>query len=94
MVLEPTSVGLDVHARSVVAGCWMRPRGSCGRGGCRQPLRRWWPGSGRCPARWRWPMRLARLLAIGELPGVRVPTVTEEAARDLVRAREGTPALT
>jgi transposase len=32
--------------------------------------------------------RLARLLRIGELPGVRVPTETEEAARDLVRARE------
>lgn len=32
--------------------------------------------------------RLARLLRIGELPGVRVPTEAEEAARDLVRARE------
>ena len=32
--------------------------------------------------------RLARLLQIGELPAVRVPTVAEEAARDLVRARE------
>jgi transposase len=32
--------------------------------------------------------RLARLLRIGELPGVRVPTQAEEAARDLVRARE------
>jgi transposase len=32
--------------------------------------------------------RLARLAHIGELPGVRVPTVAEEAARDLVRARE------
>jgi len=32
--------------------------------------------------------RLARLLHIGELPAVRVPTVAEEAARDLVRARE------
>jgi hypothetical protein len=32
--------------------------------------------------------RLARLLHIGELPGVRVPTPAEEAARDLVRARE------
>jgi transposase len=32
--------------------------------------------------------RLARLLHIGELPGVRVPTQAEEAARDLVRARE------
>jgi transposase len=33
--------------------------------------------------------RLARLLHIGELHGVRVPTQAEEAARDLVRAREG-----
>jgi transposase len=32
--------------------------------------------------------RLARLLRIGELPGVRVPSEAEEAARDLVRARE------
>jgi transposase len=32
--------------------------------------------------------RLARLLRIGELPSVRVPTEAEEAARDLVRARE------
>ena len=32
--------------------------------------------------------RLARLLHIGELPAVRVPTELEEAARDLVRARE------
>lgn len=32
--------------------------------------------------------RLARLLRIGELPGVRVPTELEESARDLVRARE------
>jgi transposase len=32
--------------------------------------------------------RLTRLLHIGELPGVRVPTVAEEAAWDLVRARE------
>ncbi len=33
-------------------------------------------------------LRLARLLHIGELPEVRVPTDEEEAARDLVRARE------
>jgi transposase len=32
--------------------------------------------------------RLVRLLPIGELPAVRVPTQAEEAARDLVRARE------
>src|SRR5688572_9514109 len=34
--------------------------------------------------------RLARLLHIGELPEVRVPGQAEEAARDLVRAREDT----
>jgi len=32
--------------------------------------------------------RLARLLHIGEITPVRVPTVEEEQARDLVRARE------
>jgi transposase len=32
--------------------------------------------------------RLARLLHIGEISGIRVPTVVEEDARDLVRARE------
>jgi transposase len=32
--------------------------------------------------------RLARLLHIGELTGIRIPTVVEEDARDLVRARE------
>jgi transposase len=32
--------------------------------------------------------RLARLLRLGELRGVRVPSELEEAARDLVRARE------
>lgn len=33
-------------------------------------------------------LRLARLLHIGELPAVRVPTEAEESARDLARARE------
>jgi transposase len=33
-------------------------------------------------------IRLARLLRMGELVAVRVPTVEQEAARDLVRARE------
>jgi transposase len=33
-------------------------------------------------------VRLARLLRIGEVPVVRVPSEAEEAARDLVRARE------
>jgi transposase len=33
--------------------------------------------------------RLARLLRLGELTGVRVPSELEEATRDLIRAREG-----
>ena len=33
-------------------------------------------------------LKLARLLCLGELTAVRVPSVAEEAARDLVRARE------
>jgi transposase len=36
--------------------------------------------------------RLARLLHIGEVGGIRVPTVEEEDARDLVRARDDTRA--
>lgn len=32
--------------------------------------------------------RLARLLRLGEITPVRIPTLEEEAARDLVRARE------
>lgn len=35
-------------------------------------------------------VRLARLLRIGEVPVIRVPSEAEEAARDLVRAREDT----
>ena len=31
---------------------------------------------------------MAQLLQVGQITAVRVPTVTEEAARDLVRARE------
>ena len=34
--------------------------------------------------------RLARLLHIGEVTGIRIPTVDEEDARDLVRARDDT----
>jgi transposase len=36
--------------------------------------------------------RLARLLHIGEVVGIRIPTVGQEDARDLVRAREATRA--
>jgi hypothetical protein len=59
----------------------------CGRGAveARAPAR----GQGQDRPR-RDAERPAGLLRIGELPGVRVPTETEEAARDLVRAREDT----
>jgi transposase len=132
MVLERTSVGLDVHARSVVAGVldtetgelWSRrlppaveavvgwtvslpgpvvvayEAGPTGFGlaraleaagvrcvvVARSKLER--PPGDRVKTDRRDAERLARLLVIGELPGVRVPTVAEEAARDLVRARE------
>ena len=36
--------------------------------------------------------RLARLLHIGEIESIRIPTVEQEDARDLVRAREATRA--
>ncbi len=36
--------------------------------------------------------RLARLLHIGEIAGIRVPSEAEESARDLIRAREATRA--
>jgi hypothetical protein len=49
MVLEGTSVGLDVPARSIVAGGWTASRGRCGRGGCRRP--RGGPELGRVAAR-------------------------------------------
>ena len=35
-----------------------------------------------------WAVHLARLLRLDEITPVTVPTVTQEAARDLVRARE------
>jgi transposase len=132
MVLERTSVGLDVHARSVVAGVldtetgelWSRrlpaateavvawtvslpgpvavayeagPTGfglarALERAGVRcvvvAPSKLERPPGDRVKTDRRDAERLAGLLAIGELPGVRVPTVAEEAARDLVRARE------
>jgi transposase len=135
MVLERTSVGLDVHARSIMAGVldtetgevrsqrlpaateavvgWVGSLpgpvvvayevGPTGFGLARALSSAgcdvwWWPrpswnarlGIGSRPNR-RDAERLARLAYIGELPGVRVPSPAEEAARDLVRARE-TPA--
>jgi transposase len=132
MVLERTSVGLDVHARSIVAGVldgqtgqvwsmrlppateavlsWVRslpgpvgvayeagPTGfglarALGAAGVRcvvvAPSKLERPPGDRVKTDRRDAERLARLLHIGELPAVRVPTVAEEAARDLVRARE------
>jgi transposase len=132
MVLEGTSVGLDVHARSIVAGVlnaetgelWSRrlpaateavvgwiaslpgpvavayEAGPTGFGLARAlqaagvgcvvvaPSKLERPPGDRVKTDRRDAERLARLLHIGELPAVRVPTVAEEAARDLVRARE------
>jgi transposase len=132
MVLERRSVGLDVHARSIMAGVldletgelWSRrlppaveavvgwvgslpgpvavayEAGPTGFGLARaleQVGVRWVvvapsklerPAGDRVKTDRRDAQRLARLLQLGELPAVRVPTVAEEAARDLVRARE------
>jgi transposase len=132
MVLERTSVGLDVHARSIVAGVidgitgeirserlapateavvsWLRSlpgplavayeAGPTGFGLARAlaavgvrcvvvaPSKLERPPGDRVKTDRRDAERLARLLRIGELPVVRVPTVAEEAARDLLRARE------
>jgi hypothetical protein len=132
MAWERTAVGLDVHARSVVAGVldtvtgqlWSRrlpaatqavvswvgslpgsvavayEAGPTGFGLARAltaagmrcvvvaPSKLERPPGDRVKTDRRDAERLARLLAIGELPQVRVPTEAEEAARDLVRARE------
>jgi hypothetical protein len=132
MVLERTSVGLDVHARSIVAGVldtatgelWSRrlppaseavlswvgslpgpvavayEAGPTGFGLARAleqvgvrcvvvaPSKLERPAGDRVKTDRRDAERLARLLQIGELPTVRVPSQAEEAARDLVRARE------
>jgi transposase len=132
MVLERTSVGLDVHARSIVAGVldsvtgelWSRrlppateavvawigslpgpaavayEAGPTGFGLARAlqqvgvrcvvvaPSKLERPSRDRVKTDRRDAERLARLLHIGELAAVRVPTELEEAARDLVRARE------
>jgi transposase len=132
MVLERTSVGLDVHARSIVAGVidgltgeirserlaptseavvgWVLSlpgpvavayeAGPTGFGLARAlaavgvrcvvvaPSKLERPPGDRVKTDRRDAERLARLLRIGELPVVRVPSVAEEAARDLLRARE------
>jgi transposase len=132
MAWERTSVGLDVHARSVVAGVldsatgqlWSQrlpaatpavvswvgslpgpvavayEAGPTGFGLARAlqaagmrcvvvaPSKLERPPGDRVKTDRRDAERLARLLHIGELPGVRVPTEAEEGTRDLVRARE------
>jgi transposase len=132
MFSERTSVGLDVHARSVLAHGmdwqggqrfsqrlvpvntdvvdWVRrlpgpvavayEAGPTGFGLARAfraagircvvvaPSKLERPPGDRIKTDKRDAARLARLLHIGELPEVRVPTEEEEAARDLVRCRE------
>jgi transposase len=132
MFSERTSVGLDVHARSVLAQGvdwhsgqrfsqrlvpvnadvvgWVRrlpgpvavayEAGPTGFGLARAfravgircvvvaPSKLERPPGDRIKTDKRDAARLARLLHIGELPEVRVPSEAEEAARDLVRCRE------
>jgi len=132
MFTERTSVGLDVHARSIFAHAvdwqtgrhmsqrlvptndevlaWLRrlpgpaavayEAGPTGFGLARAlsaagircvvvaPSKLERPPGDRVKTDKRDAARLARLLHIGELPAVRVPGEAEQAARDLVRARE------
>ncbi|MEV5004023.1 IS110 family transposase [Nocardioides sp. LML1-1-1.1] len=132
MISERTSVGLDVHARSVVATGldsktgevfkttlvpaheavidWLRglpgpiattyEAGPTGFGLYRAltaagircevaaPSKLNRPSGERVKTDAKDALLLAQLLQVGQITSVRVPTVTEEAARDLVRARE------
>ena len=132
MFTERTSVGLDVHARSVVAAAidgvtgevfrarltpayedvvgWVRrlpgpsaaayEAGPTGFGLARAlaaasircevaaPSKLQRPAGDRVKTDARDAMHLARLLRLDEVVSVRVPTLEQEAARDLVRARE------
>lgn len=132
MVKERTSVGLDVHARSVVAAGldsvtgevfkqrlvpasevvvnWLRhlpgpvtttyEAGPTGFGLYRAitaagircevaaPSKLNRPAGDRVKTDAKDALLLAQLLQLGQIVPVRVPTITEEAARDLVRARE------
>lgn len=132
MIVERTSVGLDVHARSVVATGldsttgevfktklvpnhdvvigWLRAlpgpvattyeAGPTGFGLYRAltaagircevaaPSKLTRPAGDRVKTDAKDALLLAQLLQVGQITPIRVPTVTEEAARDLVRARE------
>lgn len=132
MFTERTSVGLDVHARSVVAAAidgvtgelfqsrltpsfdhitaWLRDlpgpvavayeAGPTGFGLCRHlrsagircevvaPSELHRPPGDRVKTDAKDALLLARLLRIGEITSVVIPSVDQEAARDLVRARE------
>lgn len=132
MFTERTSVGLDVHARSVVAAAidgdtgelvkerlvpsnevvlsWLKAlpgpvavtyeAGPTGFGLARAlsaaeircevaaPSKIPRPAGDRVKTDARDAVLLARLLRLDDIVSVRVPTITEEAARDLVRARE------
>jgi hypothetical protein len=86
MVLERTSVSLDVHARSIVAGVLDTLTGQVWSRRLPPAPRRWSSGVVVAPSKLERPPgdrvktdrrdaeRLARLLHIGELPSVRVPT--------------------
>ncbi|MGN6781611.1 MAG: IS110 family transposase [Marmoricola sp.] len=132
MIVERTSVGLDVHARSVVVTAldsvtgevfkstlvpnpgdvidWLRrlpgpvattyEAGPTGFGLYRAlagvgircevaaPSKLSRPSGDRVKTDAKDALLLAQLLQLGQITSVRVPSVTEEAARDLVRARE------
>lgn len=132
MVVERTSVGLDVHARSVVAAGldsvtgevfksrlvpsheevigWLRglpgpvattyEAGPTGFGLARAlraagircevaaPSKLSRPAGDRVKTDAKDALLLAQLLQVGQITSVRVPSVTQEAARDLVRSRE------
>ena len=60
MSFSGTSVGLDVHALSVVAHAVDEETGQVNGHGCVPITARSWTGCVGCGGRWRWPMRPAR----------------------------------